>query len=36
MNKLFRIFRVDREEVQRLASGLNAPHHHDHRDSSWA
>ena len=32
MNELFRIFRVDREEVHRLASGVNAPHHHDYEE----
>jgi AraC family transcriptional regulator, transcriptional activator of pobA len=32
MNELFRIFKVDREEAQRLASGANPPHHHDYEE----
>ena len=32
MNELFRIFRVDFEEVQRLATGANLPHHHDYEE----
>lgn len=29
MNELFRIFKVDLEEVQRLSASANLPHHHD-------
>jgi len=32
LNELFRIFKVDTEEAQRLASGANAPHHHDYEE----
>lgn len=32
MNELFRIFRVDHEEVQRLSAGANPPHHHDYEE----
>jgi AraC family transcriptional activator of pobA len=32
MNELFRIFKVDLEEVQRLSAGANPPHHHDYEE----
>ncbi|MBK8499236.1 MAG: helix-turn-helix domain-containing protein [Flavobacteriales bacterium] len=32
MNELFRIFKVDFEEMQRLSAGSNLPHHHDYEE----